>query len=140
MAELPGRDRSTTRLTHISNLAPGGYFEQCELTPNAECDDGVYKKDNMIQSLCRLIPDLEKPLNTDYRIATSMRQMVEDAGFIDVEERRIRAPWSPWHPPGTHEHEVGAAFQKFYETGLQGWMVAPLCRFYKVCPSRCLVV
>jgi len=61
-----------------------------------------------------------------------MKRLVEEAGFVDVQEIRINMPWSPWHPVGTHEHEVGRLHHRFYETGIQGWMLAPLCKFYNV--------
>lgn len=82
--------------------------------------------------MCGLVPDIEKGLNTDFNLANSMKKLIEDAGFVDVEERRTTVPWSPWPPPGTYEHEIGEALQKFYETGLQGWFLAPLCRLFKV--------
>ena len=52
---------------------------------------------------------------------------------MDIQETIVKVPWSPWPTPGTKEHEMGRIFQRFYETGLQGWIIAPLIRHHNVC-------
>lgn len=120
-------------LSYRRHLEPGGYLEQIELVPYASCDDDSYRRDSIVNQICALRPALEQAFNTDYNLASNMKQMIQEAGFVDIEEKIIKVPWSPWHSPGTKEHEMGRIFQRFYETGLQGWIIAPLIRHHNVC-------
>lgn len=122
-----------TTNSHNSHLAPGGYLEQTDIVPYASCDDDTFKKDSIVNQICALRPALEQAFNTDYNIAQNMKQMIQEAGFVDIEEKIVKVPWSPWASPGTKEHEMGRIFQRFYETGLQGWIIAPLVRHHNVC-------
>lgn len=118
--------------TYHRHLEPGGYLEQTEIVPYPSCDDDSFKEDSIVNQICSLRPALEQAFNTDYNIARNMKQMIQEAGFVDIEEKTIKVPWSPWAPPGTKEHEMGRIFQRFYETGLQGWIIAPLIRHHNV--------
>lgn len=116
------------------HLEPGGYFEQTEIGPDCICDDGHYRSDSMVKKLCSLRPDLETVTNTNYNLASTMKKMIEEAGFIDVQERVDKCPWSPWADPeiDPRAHRIGQYFEKFYETGVQGWILQPCVKYLQV--------
>ena len=57
---------------------------------------------------------------------------MEEAGFVDVRQDLQETPWSPWPPEGTKDHAVGRIFQRFYETGVHGWLLQPLINYHNV--------
>lgn len=87
--------------------------------------------------ICNLIPTLEELLGVNMNPAESMAQVMHEAGFVDIKQDHQLLPWSPWYPVGTKEHEVGRRMQVFYETGIQGWIVAALVGKGQVCKISC---
>jgi len=96
-----------------SHLEPGGYFEQCELVPFCRCDDDTFREDSSVKRLCDLIPAMERGYQTQYDLALRMEQLIQEAGFVDVQRRIDKVPWSPWSPAGTKEHRSGELFEPF---------------------------
>lgn len=86
-----------------------------------------------------MIPKIEQLLGVNLNPAESMAQVMAEAGFVDIKQDSKKAAWSPWYPAGTKEHEVGRKFQIYYETGLQGWIVAALVGRGEVCELRLMI-
>ena len=64
---------------------------------------------------------------TDYHLGEHIKPYLQAAGFVDIEERFDKLPWSPWKNPAAdpHGHQAGYLLQRLYETGIQGWMLQP---------------
>lgn len=112
----------------LEHLEPGGYFEQCEMIPFCRCDDDTFREGSIVRGLCDLIPAMERGYQTQYDLASRMEQLIQEAGFVDIQRRIDKVPWSPWPPPETKEHRSGELFERFYQTGIQGWTIQPLVR------------
>lgn len=66
-----------------------------------------------MKRLCDFIPAMERGYQTQFDLATRMEQLIQEAGFVDVQRRIDEVPWSPWGPAGTKEHRSGELFERF---------------------------
>lgn len=122
------------------NLEDGGYFEQTELMPIVECDDaGFDRNKSMLAQIAMLAPILSRVAKTNYSLGDSVKDLLSDAGFVDIVEHIDKIPWSPWPDPETDPkgHQIGRLSQQYYETGIQGWILKPLLDHFEVCQALC---
>jgi len=109
------------------NMASGGYIEQVEVEIKPLCDDDSCRPDSVIKQLADLTVQMSQHLGQDYNVTGGMRRLIEEAGFVECEEHRLKMPLGPW-PKDEKARMIGALFESFYRTGLQGWMMKPLTR------------
>lgn len=88
----------------------------------------------MVAQIALLGPILGRVARTDYNIAGNIKDLLEDAGFVDIVEHREKLPWSPWMDPDVDPkgHETGNRLMWYYETGIQGWILKPLIDHFEV--------
>ena len=95
----------------FDSLKPGGYFEDSETETWVYCDDGTFpqdgacaKWDHWFNEACgkfgRIIPK-----------ADQYKKWLEEAGFVDVEQRIIKRPTNDW-PKDPKMKEIGRVSQK----------------------------
>lgn len=58
------------------------------------------------------------------------RQMLETAGFTDIQEQVIRAPYNPW-PKDAQQKDIGRWYCVGLAEGLEALSLAPLTRVYQ---------
>lgn len=58
------------------------------------------------------------------------RQMLQQAGFIDIQEIIIRAPYNTW-PSDPHQREIGKWYQVGILQGLEALSLAPFTRVFR---------
>lgn len=56
--------------------------------------------------------------------------MLQQAGFIDIQETIIRAPYNSW-PADPHQKEIGRWYNLGICEGLEALSLAPLTRIYR---------
>lgn len=66
-----------------------------------------------MKRLCDLIPAMERGYRTQFDLALRMEQLIQEAGFVDIQRRIDKVPWAPWNPAGTKEHRSGELFERF---------------------------
>lgn len=96
--------------------------------PVAHCDDDQFRPDAHILKLSRLTPELGRSFGTEYNLASKMKKYAEEAGFVDIDEKTVKMPWSPWPTAGSKHNKIGEYLQKFLETGMQGWILQPMIK------------
>jgi SAM-dependent methyltransferase len=89
----------------FDHLEPGGWFELQEAAFWIESQDGT-TNGTAIETWNRNVIDGMRRMGTQPLIALQLRQMMVDAGFVDVQEKRIAAPINPW-PKGEHQKVLG---------------------------------
>lgn len=100
-----------------------------------ECNDEDFDENkSMVAQMSLLAPILSRVMKTEYSIGGSIKKLLEDAGFVDVVEKKEMTPWSPWKDPleDPRGYETGRRLQWFYETGVQGWILKPLVDHFDV--------
>ncbi|KAF9877292.1 hypothetical protein CkaCkLH20_04992 [Colletotrichum karsti] len=110
------------------NLEPGGYIELHDHQLPLKCQDGTmtddfkpYQWNNM---LIEATNKIGRPINVPYKF----KQMLEDAGFVDIEERIVKWPFNDW-PKDSKLREIGHWTN---ETALAGVEAVSMALFTRV--------
>lgn len=121
-------------LTAHSHLKPGvGHIEQVEIDWKPRCDDGTLPQYPIVEWY-EYLADATQRAQRPIAYQTDTRQMLEAAGFIDIRETVIRAPYNCW-PVDKHQRKIGSwflgAMAENYFRGLESLSMAPFTRIYK---------
>ena len=116
-------------------MASGAWIEQIEVEIIVHCDDDTKKPDSEIFHLAALATDMGQAVDRNFRIAERMADMIREAGFVDVKERLYKLPLGWWSADPKYR-DIGALFELFYRSGVQGWLMAPLTRGMNVSPRH----
>ena len=100
----------------------GGWIEQLEVEINALSDDDSALPNSKIKELCELTKEMGLRSGRDFHISGRMKQKIEQAGFVDVQERKLKLPLGSW-ATDPNLKDVGRFYERFYKTGLQGWLM-----------------
>lgn len=103
-------------------MKPGGWIEQLEFEIDVQCDDNSVPPNSKVKELCKFTSQMGIASGRDLHISRSMKQMMEQAGFEDVRERKIKLPIGSW-AANPKMKDVGRFFERYYKTGLEGWLL-----------------
>ncbi|KAK5031167.1 hypothetical protein LTS07_004902 [Exophiala sideris] len=107
----------------FDNMNSGGWIEHLEMEINAQTDDAEVPADSQIKFLSSFAhTHMTVASGRDFGISFGMRKLIEEAGFVDVQEKRLKVPLGPWASDPKLK-EVGRLCERFYKTGLQGWLM-----------------
>jgi hypothetical protein len=84
------------QLTYCSHLNPGGWIELLDPIPKVGCDDGSIPEDAAIVEWCRLLDEASTKNGTPLASILQCKQLLEDAGFINVQQVELRWPINDW--------------------------------------------
>ena len=111
----------------------GGWIEQYEIEIDARVDDTSEQPDSEIRRLSDLKEQMAKASGRDFQISYKMKELIEAAGFVDVQEQKVKLPLGPWASDPKLK-DIGRFFERFYKTGLQGWLMQICTRLLHVSP------
>jgi len=110
-------------------LKPGyGSIEQVEIDLLPRCDDGTLHYQPVVQWYEYLV-DATRRVHRSIEYQQNTRQMLETAGFTDIQEQIIRAPFNPW-PKDPHQKEIGRWYCVGLAEGLEALSMGPLTRVF----------
>ncbi|KAF2853512.1 methyltransferase LaeA [Plenodomus tracheiphilus IPT5] len=115
----------------FTHLKPGtGYVEHVEIDMEPRCDDGTLPADSMLKRWYGWLADathrVARPIAYEHRT----RQLLQQAGFIDIQETVIRVPYNSW-PNDPHQKDIGRWYNLGITEGLDALTFAPLTRVYQ---------
>ncbi|KAI8933804.1 Secondary metabolism regulator lae1, variant 3 [Plenodomus lindquistii] len=115
----------------FTHLKPGtGYVEHVEIDMEPRCDDGSLPEDGMLKRWYGWLADathrVARPIAYEHRT----RQLLQQAGFIDIQETVIRVPYNSW-PNDPHQKDIGRWYNLGITEGLEALTFAPLTRVYQ---------
>jgi len=116
-------------------MRSGGWIEQLEVEIDCRADDDSNDSNNFIKSLARYSLEMTRAAGRDFGISTGMKKMIEQAGFVDVQEHKLKLPLGPWSTDPKMK-EVGKFFERYYKTGIQGWLLHVCTRTMGVSTSK----
>lgn len=110
------------------HLKPGsGWIEHVEVDLEPRCDDGTLAPDSHLTQWYNYLRDatarVDRPIAYDHRT----RQLLQAAGFIDIQETIIRAPYNSW-PADPHQKDIGRWYNLALTEGLEALSAAPFTR------------
>ncbi|CAI4217786.1 unnamed protein product [Parascedosporium putredinis] len=105
---LTGALKSWPRLFEQSyeNLVPGGWLEVSDITLPVRCDDDTFREDSDLAKWSGLMLEASHILDSPLDSAYSYQKQLQDAGFINVVERRFKWPHNHW-PKARKYKEIG---------------------------------
>lgn len=104
-------------------------MEQVEIDVTPRCDDGSLPTTPMSEWYGHL-KDATRRLGKSIEYQQNTRQMLETAGFTDIQERVIRAPYNSW-PRDPHQKEIGRWYCVGASDSVEALSMAPFTRAFK---------
>ncbi|KZL79577.1 methyltransferase domain-containing protein [Colletotrichum incanum] len=120
------------------NLEPGGYLELQDNMFPLQCQDGPMPDDFIPYKWSKLLVEGTNKIGRPITVAASFKQMLENAGFIDVEERREKWPFNPW-PKDKKLNDLGAWSQASTMMGVEAVSMALFTRVLDWSPEEATV-
>ncbi|GKT41993.1 putative methyltransferase tdiE [Colletotrichum spaethianum] len=80
----------------FDNLTPGGYLELQDADIMPRSDDNLLPKDAPIIQFANLLKEVSAKLGREYVEVASLKNVMIEAGFIDVEMRMYKWPHNEW--------------------------------------------
>ncbi len=113
------------------HLKPGtGWIEHVEIDMEPRCDDYTLSQDSMLVKWYRWLADATHRVSRPIAYEHRTRQMLQQAGFIDIQETVIRVPYNSW-PNDPHQKDIGRWYNLGITEGLEALTFAPLTRVYQ---------
>ena len=106
----------------FTHLKPGGWFEDLELDIRAHSDVVGHDPDHILNRWNAVFQEAGEKIGKTFKIAigSRMHDLANEAGFVDVVERKFRLPMSAWASDPKLK-EIGAYVQMFVDGGLEGF-------------------
>lgn len=118
-----------------SALKPGGWVELQELRFVANCDDDTLKDDYQLQDFLVLVHQGLAVFGVDAASMMRNKQLILDAGFVNVEEKIFKIPIGTW-PRNKTMKVIGLYMKSVINDGLHAIAVGPLTRGLKWTPEE----
>lgn len=111
-------DRLYKRAYH--HLAPGGWIEHVDVHPQVYAVDDSLPADSILAGYGKLMHDCAMASGNPVDIIDTMRERIENAGFINVHEVNYKIPVGEW-PKLRIYKDAGKYQMEHYKLGLEGW-------------------
>jgi len=116
-----------TRLS--SHTKPGGYVELQAVYPKLLCDDGSSPPENALMAYGELACEASEICGFPLSALDNYKSYLEEAGFVDVIEKRYKMPTSPW-PKDRRMKLIGAFELHNLMVGLSGMSLRMFSKAY----------
>ncbi|KAF4539421.1 Methyltransferase type 11 [Lasiodiplodia theobromae] len=101
------RDWAAFARTAFAHLRPGGWTELACMMPVPECDDGSMPPDCAYVEACSVFRRIGEAMGVDFLDPKRYKHFLEDAGYVNVEQRLFKMPSSEW-PKDKRLKTIGA--------------------------------
>ena len=113
------------------HLKPGtGWIEHVEIDMEPRCDDYTLSSDSALTKWYRWLADATHRVSRPIAYEHRTRHLLQQAGFIDIQETVIRVPYNSW-PNDPHQKDIGRWYNLGITEGLDALTFAPLTRVYQ---------
>jgi hypothetical protein len=110
---------------------PGGWFEDLEMTIQFKSDDNPLTDDHIMARWSKVFLEAGDRMGKTFRIAEMAKDLIIDAGFVDVVEKRYKLPVGDFMEDPKMK-EVGRWNLLYTVQGLEGWALFLLAKIMKV--------
>ncbi|CAF9920537.1 hypothetical protein IMSHALPRED_004955 [Imshaugia aleurites] len=104
----------------FDHIAPGGYIEQSEPLPALISDDGSIPPGDILHRCSELAIEASQKFGKNMRIALLIKNMIKEAGFVDVVEKQYKWPVGEW-PVDRKLKDIGRWNMQHWLEGLDAW-------------------
>ncbi|KAK8174510.1 hypothetical protein BC567DRAFT_94028 [Phyllosticta citribraziliensis] len=123
VADWPHFYRERRRHPH----AGGGFVEQLEFGVHIFSPSDDPEVQELLGLFRQCLAEGGDRMGKTMQIGETMVDLVGEAGFVDLVERRFRWPNGAWDE-GEHAKEIGRWNLRNWEAGIEGWVMALLTR------------
>ncbi|KIX08590.1 uncharacterized protein Z518_03246 [Rhinocladiella mackenziei CBS 650.93] len=109
------------------HLKPGAWFEQVEYSVDWRTDDDSIPSGHIFTLASASYEEAGERMGKTFRILDLQKDYVEQAGFVNVVEKRYKMPLGPW-PKDPKLKEIGRWHLLEAYQGLEGWTLALFTR------------
>ncbi|KAK1451957.1 hypothetical protein CMEL01_06531 [Colletotrichum melonis] len=113
----------------LSNIAPGGYLELLENQVDPVSDDNTLPKDSSIHEYVNLIRSGSEKMGRVFVDVSTLKSLVVEAGFVDVELRIFKWPMNGW-PKDEKYKKLGLWCYENFSSALEAVCMALLTRVH----------
>jgi hypothetical protein len=103
----------------ISCTKPGGYVESVEFDIQFTSDDGTIEPGDTMYDWSQMFINAGETMGQTFLIGKQSKELITQAGFVDVVETRYKLPIGPWMADKKWK-ELGRWNLLFLMTGLEG--------------------
>ena len=132
--QIPNSPRALSEI-YKRALKPGGWLEHHEGTPDPQSDDGTVTPASPFGRWGSLIAQAGQILGKDFGVGYHTKEFMEEAGFINVVEKKFKLPIGKW-PADPRMKELGIWYRAYFEDGMEGYAMALLTRVLGVRSRR----
>ncbi|KAK1545492.1 hypothetical protein CPAR01_02994 [Colletotrichum paranaense] len=111
------------------NIAPGGYLELLENQVDPVSDDNTLPKDSSIHEYVNLIRSGSEKMGRVFIDVSTLKSLVLEAGFVDVELRIFKWPMNGW-PKDEKYKKLGLWCYENFSSALEAVCMALLTRVH----------
>lgn len=105
-------------------LAPGGWVEHLEFAINTNADPSSEKHaDKMFTAFSESVLGVGEKTGMTFKIIGQMKELMHEAGFVDICEERFIWPIGPW-PKDPYLKDLGRWGERNWTEGIEGWVMA----------------
>lgn len=106
----------------FDHLEPGGWIQNLEMDCQLDSDHVALPADHIFHRWAQLFYQGGEKMGRTFAISKghTMRDGLEAAGFVDIEERRLKAPMHGW-PKDPKLQQAGLLFQLALEESIEGF-------------------
>ncbi|PVH84833.1 SAM dependent methyltransferase [Cadophora sp. DSE1049] len=98
---------------------PGGYIEHLDMDIQFTSDDGTVKEGDIMYEWSKVFIGAGEMMGRTFTIARNSKQLLEEAGFVDVVEKTYKIPVGGWMEDPKWK-EIGRWDLLYLTTGLEG--------------------
>jgi len=99
------------------------------------CDDGTLPPNSHLVEWYRYLDDATKRINRPIAFPHNTKEMLHQAGFIEINEQIIRAPLNGWSTD-PHQKRIGRWYNIGLSEGIQALSLAPFFRVFQWDPIQ----
>lgn len=102
------------------NLEPGAWFEQIEISAAICCDDDSVFEDALSLHSWKSFRAAAETSGNLTTVFEEMRGRIQNAGFVNVQEKVLKMPFAEWPKHPVHKDVFGVCNKAHYLAGIEG--------------------
>jgi hypothetical protein len=111
----------------FSTLKPGGYIELTDLDLNPQASNPNVPQPSQLLTWLSIVGQGLARRGFNLRVACTFKDLLIEAGFVDVVETKFEVPWGPW-PTEKTKKTIGFWHLEQFKQGLEGIAMVSLTR------------
>jgi hypothetical protein len=110
------------------HMESGGYIEQMEVEIIPRYQDDSCPENSIFKRLADVAKQMRNVTGREYTITDGMKTLIQEAGFVDVVEERLRLPIGRWSSNPMYQ-DLGDIMEQYFRSGIEGWLMRAMTEY-----------